>query len=124
MLENLYIVYAVIVSFSLGAALGMFSRGKKQHVYYTYIPAAIGSFLAIVLSLVVFSSESIHIVLGSEQLFNFEILIDGLAAFFILLIGLVSFAVSIYSLSYAKKFDDRKNNSSLGLLFNLFILSM
>ncbi|MFQ5476839.1 MAG: hydrogenase 4 subunit B, partial [Nitrosopumilus sp.] len=91
---------------------------------YTYIPAAIGSFLAIVLSLVVFSSESIHIVLGSEQLFNFEILIDGLAAFFILLIGLVSFAVSIYSLSYAKKFDDRKNNSSLGLLFNLFILSM
>ena len=124
MLENLYIVYSVIGFFSLGAIMGLFSRGKKQHVYFTYIPATIGSFLTIVLSLVVFSSEDIHITLGSQQIFNFEILIDGLAAFFILLIGLVSFAVSIYSLSYVKKFDDKKNNSSLGLLFNLFIVSM
>jgi len=124
LLENLSIVYAVIAFFSLGATLGIFSRGKNQHVYFTYIPAAIGSFLAIVLSLLVFSSEDIHITLSSHQLFDFEIFIDGTAAFFILLIGLVSFAVSIYSLSYAKKFDDKKNNSALGMLFNIFIISM
>ena len=124
MIENSYILYAVIGFFSLGAILGLFSRGKQQHVYLTYIPAAIGSLLAIILSISVFTSEDIHIILNSNQLFDFEILIDGLATFFILIIGLVSFAVSIYSLSYAKKFDDKKNNSSLGLLFNLFIISM
>lgn len=103
--------------------MGIFSRGK-QHVYFTFIPAAIGSFLTIILSATVLLSEDVNVILSSHQIFDFEILIDGLASFFILIIGLISFAVSIYSLSYAKKFDDRKNNSSLGLLFNLFILSM
>lgn len=58
------------------------------------------------------------------NLFSFEILIDGVSAFFLFLIGLISVAVSIYSLSYSKKFDDKKNNSSLGLFFNIFIISM
>ena len=124
MLEQLYLVCAIFVFFSLGATLGLFTRGKKQHVYFTYIPAAIGSFLAIALSLIVFTSEDIHITLGYQQIFDFKIFIDGVASFFILIIGLISFAVSIYSLSYSKKFDDKKNNSNLGMLFNLFIISM
>jgi len=124
LLENFYLVYAVVGFFSLGAVLGLFSRGKQQHVFLTYIPSIIGSFLAIVLSIVVFTSEDIHITLSSQQIFNFEIFIDGIAAFFILIIGLISFAVSIYSLSYSKIFDDKKNNSNLGMLFNLFIISM
>ncbi len=124
MLESLYLVYAIFGFFSLGAISSLFTRGKKQHVYFAYIPAAIGSFLAIVLSLIVFTSEDIHITLGYQQIFDFEIFIDGVASFFILIIGLVSFAVSIYSLSYSKKFDDKKNNSNLGMLFNLFIISM
>jgi len=124
LIENSYILYAVIGFFSLGAILGLFYRGKQQHVYLTYIPSAIGSFLAVILSIMVLTSEEIHITLSSQQIFDFEILIDGIAAFFILIIGLISFAVSIYSLSYSKKFDDRKNNSNLGMLFNLFIISM
>ncbi len=124
MLELLYLVLVILGFFSLGATLGMFTRGKKQHVYFTYIPAVIGSFLTIVLSLIVISSEDIHITLGYHQIFDFEIFIDGIGSFFILIIGLISFAVSIYSLSYSKKFDDKKNNSNLGMLFNLFIISM
>ncbi|EIJ65809.1 hypothetical protein BD31_I1901, partial [Candidatus Nitrosopumilus salaria BD31] len=50
MLENFYLVCAVMGFFSLGAILGLFSRGKQQHVYLTYIPSIIGSFLAIILS--------------------------------------------------------------------------
>jgi len=124
-MENLYIVYAIIGFFSLGATLGLFTRGKKQHVYFTYIPAAIGSFLAIVLSFLVLSSENVQITFfNTLQLFDFEIFIDGVAAFFILIIGIISLAVSIYSLSYSKKLDDKKNNSALGLLFNVFIISM
>src|SRR3972149_2994243 len=115
----------IIAFFALAAILGLFTRGQKYHTYFTYIPSAFASFLTIILSLVIFSSESIHLTFFNIQdLFDFEIFIDGVAAFFLLIIGLISFAVSIYSLSYSKKFDDKKNNSALGMLFNVFIISM
>lgn len=125
MSENLSILYVIIAFFSLGATLGLFTRGQKYHTYFTYIPSAFASFLTIILSLTIFSSESIHLTFFNIQdLFDFEIFIDGVSAFFLLIIGLISFAVSIYSLSYSKKFDDKKNNSALGMLFNVFIISM
>jgi hydrogenase-4 component B len=123
--ENLFIIYAIFIFFSIGATLGLFTRGQKYNTYFTYIPSAFASFLTIILSLTVFSSENIHLTFFNIQhLFDFEIFIDGVAAFFLLIIGLISFAISIYSLSYSKKFDDKKNNSSLGMLFNVFIVSM
>ncbi|MEK6865048.1 MAG: proton-conducting transporter membrane subunit, partial [Thermoproteota archaeon] len=125
MSENLSIMYVIIAFFALGATLGLFTRGQKYHAYFTYIPSAFASFLTIILSITIFSSESIHLTFFNMQdLFDFEIFIDGVAAFFLLIIGLISFAVSIYSLSYSKKFDDKKNNSALGMLFNVFIISM
>lgn len=125
MSENLFIIYAIFIFFSIGATLGLFTRGQKYNTYFTYIPSAFASFLTIILSLTVFSSENIHLTFFNIQhLFDFEIFIDGVAAFFLLIIGLISFAISIYSLSYSKKFDDKKNNSSLGMLFNVFIVSM
>ena len=125
MSENLFIIYAIFIFFSIGATLGLFTRGQKYNTYFTYIPSAFASLLTIVLSLTVFSSENIHLTFFNIQhLFDFEIFIDGVAAFFLLIIGLISFAISIYSLSYSKKFDDKKNNSALGMLFNVFIISM
>ncbi|NOJ29885.1 MAG: hydrogenase 4 subunit B [Nitrososphaeraceae archaeon] len=118
-------MYGIFVLFSLGAVIGLFTRGHKNNVYFTYIPAIIASFLTIVLSFLILFSEPIQVNLFNIlHLFNFEILIDGVSAFFLFLIGLISFAVSIYSLSYSKKLDDKKNNSSLGLFFNIFIISM
>jgi len=123
--ENLFILYIIFAFFSLGVTLGLFTRGQKYHAYFTYIPSIFASFLTIILSVTVFSSEGIHLTFFNIQhLFDFEIFIDGVAAFFLLIIGLISFAVSIYSLSYSKKFDDKKNNSALGMLFNVFIISM
>lgn len=125
MSENLFILYVIFAFFSLGATLGLFTRGQKYHACFTYIPSAFASFLTIILSVIIFSSEGIHLTFFNIQhIFDFEIFIDGVAAFFLLIIGLISFAVSIYSLSYSKKFDDKKNNSALGMLFNVFIISM
>jgi len=125
MVENLFIVYAIFAFFSLGATLGLFTRGQKYHTYFTYIPSAFASVLTIILSIAVFSSENTHLTFFNVQhLFDFEIFIDGVSAFFLLIIGLISFAVSIYSLSYSKRFDDKKNNSALGMLFNIFIVSI
>jgi hydrogenase-4 component B len=118
-------VYAIFAIFSLGATLGLFTRGQKYSTYFTYIPSAVGSLLTIILSISIFSSENLHLTLFNIQhLFDFEIFIDGASAFFLLIIGLISFAVSIYSISYSKKFDDKLNNSALGMLLNVFIISM
>ena len=55
---------------------------------------------------------------------NFEILIDPLSSFFILLISLLSIPVSIYSICYLKGEYLEKNISLITCLYQLFILSM
>lgn len=125
MSENLSLLITIIALFSLGASLGLFSRGNKHHTYLTFIPSTIASFLTVVLAFSIFSLDVIQESFFSIQnMFDFEILVDGFSAFFLLIIGLISFSVSIYSISYAKKFDDKKNNSALGMMFNIFIVSM
>ncbi len=55
---------------------------------------------------------------------NFEILIDPLSSFFILLISLLSIPVSIYSIGYLKGEYLEKNIGLITFLYQLFILSM
>ena len=49
--------------------------------------------------------------------------LDPLSAFFLLIISLVGFAISIYSLGYAKGFYGRKNVGVLGAFFNALLLA-
>ncbi len=55
---------------------------------------------------------------------HFGFALDRLGAFFLLVISVVSFAVSIYSIGYSKEYDGKYSIGLLGLLFNLFLLSM
>lgn len=55
---------------------------------------------------------------------SFEVVIDSLAAVFILVISLVAFAVSIYALGYTREYYGRKSLGFLGAMYNLFLLSM
>jgi hydrogenase-4 component B len=50
--------------------------------------------------------------------------IDNLSAFFILIISIVSFAVSLFSYTYMSHYFYIRNVSVFGFLYNLFILSM
>ena len=50
--------------------------------------------------------------------------IDNLAAFFILIITIVSFIVSLFSFTYMSHYFYRKNVAIFGCFYNLFILSM
>lgn len=49
--------------------------------------------------------------------------LDPLGAFFLLIISLLSFALSAYSLGYAKGFFGRKNVGVLGAFFNALVLA-
>src|SRR5659263_552288 len=54
----------------------------------------------------------------------FGFYVDKLSAFFILIISITGFAVSIYSTGYVTEYFGKKNIGYLGFLYNIFILSM
>ncbi|MFN3467855.1 MAG: proton-conducting transporter membrane subunit, partial [Candidatus Brocadiales bacterium] len=88
---------------------------------FTLLAAVCGLFLS-------FSILSTGICLSIKVLnlipwVSFSFLLDGLAAFFILIISLLALAVSIYSIGYNREFYKR-NVGLLGMGINLFVLSM
>ncbi len=55
---------------------------------------------------------------------QFSLSIDMLSAFFVLIIGLLVLCISIYAIGYMKELEGRYSMGSMGLLFNIFVLSM
>src|SRR5438045_653004 len=58
-----------------------------------------------------------------NPLFRFAVRIDPLGAFFLLIVSLLGFALSTYSLGYVKGFFGRKNVGVLGVFFNALLLA-
>jgi hydrogenase-4 component B len=54
---------------------------------------------------------------------QFTVRLDPLSAFFGLLVSLLAFALSLYSIGYARGFYGRKNVGVLGAFFNLMLLA-
>jgi hydrogenase-4 component B len=54
---------------------------------------------------------------------QFSVRLDALGAFFLLIVSLLGFALSAYSLGYAKGFYGRKSVAVLGAFFNALLLS-
>src|ERR1017187_6216400 len=54
---------------------------------------------------------------------QFTVTLDPLSAFFGLIVSLLGFALSLYSLGYARGFYGRKNVGVLGAFFNLMLLA-
>lgn len=50
--------------------------------------------------------------------------VDGLSAFFVMVISLLALAVSVFSLGYVREYDGKVNQGFLAAAYNLFILSM
>ncbi len=90
-----------------------------------FVPSMIGSIFAIVFSIDIITGPSLKLAIPNIlPFFNLEIFVDGVSAFFILIIGIVSFAVSLYSIGYSKEYEAKKRISAFGFLFNIFVLSM
>lgn len=115
----------VIISYIFGALFSQVFR-KYGNGKPFFIPTIVGSIFLIVLSLnIIINGSSVQIELKADSVFSVnEFLIDGVAAFFLLLIGIVSLSVSIYSLGYIKEYIENKHVTVFGFFFNTFILSM
>ncbi|VVB96885.1 Uncharacterised protein [uncultured archaeon] len=109
----------------IGAALSIiFNKKDRLSTFASFISAAIASIFGIIFSLSVVFGETFDLALPGSSFFNFGFSVDRLSAFFILLISVSVFAVSIYSIGYVREYFGKKNIGYLGFLYNIFILSM
>lgn len=85
-----------------------------------------GSILGFCLSgFVLLTQTSLTINLPTSfPLLNLAVNIDSLSAFFVLIISTVSFASSLYGLSYMQKYVKEYNLGAFGFFYNLFIASL
>ncbi len=125
MINNLVLFQIPILLFLTGALSSLLSRNSRFVRPLTFLPAAIGSVFTIIFSIDIITGTPLKLAVSNIlPFFNLEIFVDGVSAFFMLIIGLVSFAVSMYSIGYSKEYETKKRISAFGFLFNIFILSM
>lgn len=125
MTGNLILFQAAVFLFLGGAVLGLASGRGRLARHLTFLPAIGGSALAVALALGVISGGKVSLDLqGLVPFFNLDFVVDGISAFFMLIIGAVSLAVSVYSLGYLREYQHKGRMQSFGFLFNIFILSM
>lgn len=124
----IYIFFtSILILISGSAATLLFSSNKSASRYIAYISSIIVSLLGISVSL--FKLLNSGAPLWFELKTNFDFLsvnfyIDNLSAFFILIISILTFVVSIYSFGYVKHYEQKRNTGILGALYNLFTASM
>lgn len=120
-----------------GAIAAILWRSRPRvSSYAAHMLAATGALLGIVSSALVLLGQTsfeisiplLHALTNlapSAQLFeSLSLQVDALSAFFVLVISLLVLPVSIYSLGYLREYEDKKSVALLGILYNLFILSM
>lgn len=89
---------------------------------FVYILSSLGSLSLAVFSLylLIAGPVSFHLI-PLSSIYEFSFGGDAISGFFILVISLLVLSVSVYSIGYTK---DMNNSGLMGLLFNLFVLSM
>jgi hydrogenase-4 component B len=119
-----------LCGYGLGTAGGLlFLRRERQANGFCFGMAAISALSGLVAALWFLAggvgNPAPHFELLPPLLssIHFAVRLDALSAFFLLLVSLLGFAISIYSLGYAKGFFGRKNVGVLGALFNLLVLA-
>jgi len=113
----------MITLFLGGSALSLILGGKKHANLVIFSFSAVASLCAVFFAVNQFLNGD-QIRFSFKEIFplmGFDVLIDSTCAFFIFLIGVISLAVSVYSIGYAEKYE---KISSFGFLFNFFIVSM
>ncbi|VVB93766.1 F(420)H(2) dehydrogenase subunit L [uncultured archaeon] len=120
-----YLFFGLVLFYLIGAVSSVLLN-KKDRVcaFISFISAAVASVFGIVFSLSVISGDTFVLALPGTSFLQFGIFVDALSAFFILVISIAVFAVSIYSIGYVREYFGKKNIGYLGFLYNIFILSM
>ncbi len=122
------IFLAAVALFGAGALLPLFFRNAKNAAAASFAPAAAASVLTVAFSSSVLVSGSVVRIASPLAVpipsLTLAFYVDGIAAFFMLIVGIVAAAVSVYSLGYAEANSGSHSVRALGFLLNVFVLSM
>ena len=115
-----------MLAFYLIGAFSSLILNKKDRIcsYISFSSAAIGALSGVLFSSGIIFGDSFYFILSQDSYLKFGFFVDKLSAFFILVISISVFAVSIFSTGYVKEYFGKKNIGHLGFLYNIFILSM
>ena len=104
---NLLFIELVVGCFVLGALISLLMR-KYGHGKPFFVHTIFASIFAIILSLnVLIGGNSLHFEIAPQNSFSInEFLVDGVSAFFVLLIGIVSLSVSNLKIRITKDMDE------------------
>jgi len=117
----------VIVVYGTGIFLPfVFRRNPHLQNLVAHGAAMAASMAGIALGLAgLWAPEPITFSLPSNlPLLTFQVRVDPLASFFILIISLAGLAVSQFAIGYVREFEGRRSIAALGGLYNAFLLSM
>ncbi|MFA4934937.1 MAG: proton-conducting transporter membrane subunit, partial [Candidatus Methanoperedens sp.] len=119
-------LFSGLVLFYLIGAVSSVLLNKKDRVcaLISFISAAIASLFGIFFSFSVIFGDTFTLSFSNSSFLNYGFFVDKLSAFFILVISIAVFAVSIYSTGYVREYFGKKNIGYLGFLYNIFIISM
>lgn len=121
--NNLF--YGIIIFFLIGAILSIvFNKKDRLSTYISCLSASMASVFGIIFSISVIFGEPFSLSLSGSSFLKFGFFVDRLSAYFILVISVAVFAVSIYSTGYIREYYGKNNIGYLGFLYNIFILSM
>ncbi|MCX9085402.1 MAG: hydrogenase 4 subunit B [Candidatus Methanoperedens sp.] len=117
--------FGIIAFYLIGAASAVVLNKKDRLCSYSsFISSAIAALLGIIFSISIIFGDTFSYDLSGGSYLKFGFFVDKLAAFFILVISISVFAVSIYSTGYVREYFGKKNIGYLGSLYNIFVLSM
>jgi len=116
-----------ILLFILLAALSpLFSRNQRSFITISFSLTAFTSLLGVaagIWTVTSGSTQQVILPLGLPDL-PFHLRLDPLSGFFLTVIGLLGFLVSIYSIGYIKGFLGKRPVTSLGMFYSLFLAGM
>src|SRR5659263_191782 len=115
-----------MLAFYLIGAFSSLILNKKDRIcsYFSFSSAAAGALSGVLFSSGIIFGDSFYFTLSQDSYLKFGFFVDKLSAFFILVISISVFAVSIFSTGYVKEYFGKKNIGHLGFLYNIFIISM
>jgi hydrogenase-4 component B len=122
------IIFLIMVSgYSVGLLTALLVRPQAPGRVLVATGAAVGAGAGLILGAVsLFSNLPFKVsILGLlPTAGGLALRLDGLSAFFLILIGLGAVPAAIYGVSYSKGFEGRVSLRLFGAMFNLFLLSM